>query len=499
MSEDLSIAPLLEQGAFDEAVASGPQVHVPPGGLAGLIAFVSLAQMVMGNDTAVLSEVLPAISRDLAASPGALAWVAAAFSLSFAGLLMLGGRFTDLFGQRRCCIAGLCIFALGALGVALSVSAWTLVAARAIQGLGMALLAPANFSLLNTGIPPGPIKHRALGIYGAVQGAALVTGFLGGGALTTLFSWRAAEFASVPLALGVAVLGWRVVPAAEEVARGRKLDLLGAALVTTATVLLVWSLSSIQQSGWLSRGPWELLVLGLIAFAVFFFVESRAETPLLPLKVFRQKDVVGANVVILFAMAGAGGFFLLPNMYLQQVLHFSAASAGLAMMPQAVASILAARFVPLAAGRVSLRTGMVISTSVFLAGLLLCQRLSGHGDYLTALMPASVIGICGSLVTAVLVSAAATANVEASCQGVATALLFTTQQIGMALGISISVSAVGGHAAGADALTVGLRHGFAASAVLGGLAVASAALLLGRLPRMRAPRRQAVAGGQGAL
>jgi EmrB/QacA subfamily drug resistance transporter len=449
----------------------------------GLIAFICIAQLVMTNDTAVLSVILPSIARAFPSDTATVTWVAAANALTFASLLMLGGRLADLFGRKTCCLVGLALFGLGVAASASAPSAGMLIAARCLQGLGSAILAPANFSLLNTVLPAGPVRHRAFGIFGATQGFALIIGFVLGGGATSLFGWRTAFLVILPVVALAAALAWRYVPAAAAARTKQPVDVVGALLVVIGTGLLVLSFSTAGKSGWLSSGALAMLAAAVCAFGAFAFVESKTKAPLLPLSLFRVPNVAGANLAILCVMGASGGFFLLPNIYMQQVLHFSAARAGVAIIPQAVVGMATGRLVTFTMGRLSLRHISMIGMATFLLGLLGFLRLSANGDYFTDVLPPLVICAGGSILCAVVLAAAATADVPEARQGVASGLAFTTQQIGLGLGISIILTIVGSSHARGESLVASLHHGFFAAGVIAAVGLLAVILLMHRPPK----------------
>jgi MFS family permease len=438
----------------------------PPASYNALILVVSLIQLVMTSDFGTLSVILPSIGRSLAVSPSTLTWVAAANAVTYAGFLILGGRLADLFGQKRCCILGMVLFGAGAALCASAGITPVLIGARALQGIGAAIAAPASFSLLNTALPEGPIRSRGYGVFSAVQGAALILGSALGGGMTTLFGWRSAFLMVLPVVALAVALTWRFVPSSPPSGAGRKVDVAGAILVTLGAGLLVSSLSVMGKYGWTSPQALATCVAAAAVFAVFFLLEARLSHPLMPPSLFRHPNVLGANLATLLIMAAASAVFFLPNIYMQRVLNFTALQSGLGVMPQALTVIATGRLVAYSMERFSYRRILIQSSILLIAGLLLFSRISAQGGYFINVLPALVLCACGSIMSTIVLTGAATTSVPSSEQGVASALAFTTQQIGLALGVSLALTIVGASQAHGATLVESIHYGFFAAVAL---------------------------------
>ncbi len=404
-----------------------------------IIFLIALTQLIITSDFLIISVALPSIGRDFAAPADQLSWVVAANALTFAGFMTVGGRMADLFGRRACFLAGAGLFALAALLSACSVDLPMLIVSRALQGIGTALLAPANFSLLNTLLPEGPVRNRAFGVFGMVQGGSLFLGLLLGGMLVTALGWRAVFILNVPL-LGIAAwLAWRLIPATAEAGK-RSVDLPGAVLVVAATALLIRSLSAMGHYGWTSPRGWAYVAVGLGAFAVFFLVERRVADPLLPPAIFGYANVVGANLVTLCTVAGTSGLFIVLNIYLQHALGYSALMSGLGLMPYAAGILLGGFLASRGMDRWPLRANMLLGTALSSLSLLLFQRLSAASGYTLDVALAEILVATGTIFGLVTSQVAATRAIPTGQQGVGSALQLMAQQFGTALGASVTLS-----------------------------------------------------------
>lgn len=455
-----------------------------------IILLVGLTQLVITTDFSTISVSLPSIGRGFALLPASLAWVISAAALPFAGFLILAGRAADMFGQRRCMLTGLGLFGAGSLAAALAPSFPALLAARALQGLGGAILTPANFSLINTLVPEGPARHRALGVFGVMQGLSLVIGLLAGGWLTTRFDWRAVFLINPPIIAAAIALTVKAVP--RGLPRGnRGLDIAGAALITAGTAAVLSGVSWLGRGG-VSAPALGLLAGGVAAFAAFFVVEARVAAPLVPLSIFGRRNFAVGAMVGGCHLAGVGGLFVLTSLYMQLGLKFSPLASGLGMMPYAAAVMLAGQVAPPIMARFPHRAIVFAGFGFYVAGLTLLALFSGSGSYGVALAPWSVIAAFGSTLSFMALMAEATADVPAEQQGVASAVLFTVQQIGVPLGAALALSVLG----------VAGRSGFGAGYIAIG-AVVAAGMAIGLLGLRATPKEPPVrdpsAGVRGAV
>ncbi|HTT83173.1 MAG TPA: MFS transporter [Rhizomicrobium sp.] len=458
----------------------------PPGFYAGVIALIALGQVIFGTDFCAVSVALSSIAGDLHVAPALMSWVVAIYSLTYAGFLVLGGRTADSYGRRRFCLLGLYLFGAGTLIAAAAANVWMLIAGRALEGLGSAFFIPTSFSLINVLLPDGPIRHRAFAVFSATQGLAMMLGLCGGGLLTTQIGWRAAFLITVPLVVAAIILSWRFIPPFEKPEKAASLDIGGAILITLGVGVLLTSLSVMGEFGWLSSQGLETLAAACGLLLVFFVVESRVRKPLVPLSVFRHPNLLGADVASIGAMATTGGVFVLLNLFMQRELHFSAMLSGLGMLPYALAVMAAGRLVGHGMARFPLRQCILVGFVVFIVGVILFSMISPGGSYALYIAPAMIIAGLGSTVATVLLMALSTAAVPSERQGVATGVLITFQQIGMALGVSLALTVMSANLKQGAPLVQSLHGGFLAAT---GMAV------FGFLSALLFTRKTAVSAG----
>jgi DHA2 family methylenomycin A resistance protein-like MFS transporter len=447
-----------------------------------VIFLVGLTQLIVTTDFSIVAVALPSIGRQLRVPPSLLSWVISAAALTGGGFLILAGRAADLFGQRVCLLIGLSLFAIGSLGSALAPVFSMLIAARALQGLGAAILGPANFSLINTLVPEGAPRRQAMSIFLVMQGLSLIIGLLIGGFLTTHFGWRAVFALNPPIAVAAILIALKAVPRPPpSSARDRGIDWLGAALIMSGTGLVLLAVSAMGREGWTAPRPLALLAVGLIAFALFFLAESRVRAPLAPLSMFNRRNFTTANIILLLHLSGAGGFIVLLNVYMQAGLKMSAMQSGLGMMPYALSVMLAGQMVAAVMARFSHRAIALATFTVYAVGLALLALLSQEPNYWLAIALGSVIIGLGATTAFMAVMAEATSDIPADQQGAASAVLFTAQQIGVPLGASVALSVLG--LAGSAGLA-GFRDAYSALAAVVIIALLLAVLTL-RAPPVR--------------
>jgi MFS family permease len=443
-----------------------------------VVFLVGLVQLIITTDFSIVAVALPSIGRALQIPPAALSWVISAAALTGGGFLIIAGRAADIFGQRRCLLVGLGLFAAGSLGSAASPDLTVLIAARALQGLGVAVLGPANFSLINTLVPEGAPRRHALGVFGVMQGLSLIIGLLIGGTLTTHLGWRAVFLLNPPIAaLAFAITLRAVPPPAVRQGRDVSIDWLGAALIVTGMALVLLAVSRIGREGWTA---WGLLVGGLLAFALFFLAEGRARAPLAPLSMFGRRNFTTVNLILLLHLAGVGGVFVLLSLYMQTGLKMSAMQSGLGMMPYAAAVMAAGQAVAPIMARMSHRSIAVAAFGLFTAGLALLAVLSLQPNYWAAIAMGSVVTALGATTSFMALMADATSDIPPAQQGAASAVLFTAQQIGVPLGAAVALSVLG--LAGPTAGLAAFRGGYLVLTALVAGALALALLTLRSAP-----------------
>jgi EmrB/QacA subfamily drug resistance transporter len=443
------------------------------------LALIVTAQFMVILDVAIVNVALPSIKTDLGFSQDSLQWIVSAYAIFFGGTLLLGGRLADLLGRRRLFVGGLLLFAASSLLCGIAWSEGSLIAFRAVQGLGGALLAPAALSLLMTTFAEGRDRNLALGIYGAASGSGAAAGVLLGGVLTSYLSWSWIFFVNVPVGIGAALLAPVLLRDSRADLGHRHFDLRGAATATSGLMLLVYALTRATSDGWTSTETIASLAASVALLASFVALEARSPWPLLPLRMFRQRTLSAANVVIAIIGAVAFSEFFVLTLYLQDVLGYSAMQSGVAFVAFAGTVVVVSNLAQWVVGRIGVRGTLTAGLLVSAVSLGLLTRLPVHGDYFTDLFPAFVLGGAGMGLSFVPVTIAGLTGVDRSDAGVASGLINTSRQIGGAIGIAavsaIAAAATSGYSGAPAGSAAALDHGFqVALMVLTGLLVAGA-------------------------
>ena len=401
------------------------------------LALLALAQFVVVLDASIVNVALPSIGEALHFAQDDLSWVVNAYTLTFGGFLLLGGRMADLLGRRRMFIAGLVLFAGASLAGGLAQSDVWLIAARAVQGLGAALLSPAALSLVTTLFEEGAERNKAMGVWGAVAGSGGAAGVLLGGMLTEWAGWEWVLFVNVPIGLAAALLAPRLLPESRNEG-ARHFDIAGAVTVTAGLSLLVYSLVNANSAGWGSTETLSLIALALVLVASFVFIELRTKAPLVPFPgIFRLRSVSGINVTgLLIAMALFSMFFFI-SLYMQQVLGFSPLQTGVAYLPLAVGIIVSAGLASGLTTRFGIKPVLVMGLLLTAVGLLWFSQISVGGSYWADIFGPALVSSLGLGFSFVPMTIAAVAGVEPHEAGLASGLINTSQQVGGALGLAI--------------------------------------------------------------
>ncbi len=400
------------------------------------LSVIVLAQFMVVLDIAIVNVALPAIKRDLHFSQETLQWVISAYAILFGGFLLLGGRFADIFGRRRLFVLGLALFTGSSLLCGLSWSEGSLIAFRAVQGLGGALLAPAALSILSTTFSEGRERNVALGIWGAASGSGGAAGVLLGGVLTSYLSWSWIFFINIPVGAAVLVLTPWLLDESRSELRHRHFDVAGAASVTTGVMLLVYALTLAARDGWASGTTLAMVAASAVLLGAFVLIELRSAAPVLPMRIFRLRTVAAGNTTaLLISAVGFSQFFLL-TLYMQQVLHYSAVQTGVAFAATTLTIVVFANVAQKLVTRVGVR-------SVLIAGLLLTAVAEGllaqlplHGHYFWDLLPAFVLSGVGLALSFIPMTIAGLTGVRGADAGVASGLINASRQIGGAIGLA---------------------------------------------------------------
>ena len=446
-----------------------------------IIALVALTGFMIGTDLSLVSVALPTIGQTLPIAPSLLPWVVTVTSLGLGGFLIVGGRASDAYGQRPVFLSGVALFGVASLLAAAAASFAVLVMARGVEGIGAALMAPSSFSMINTLLPQGALRRRALGAYGIMQGVALVIGPFLGGALTSAVGWRGVFLVMPPVAAISFLLGWRYIPAP---ARRQEIgsDLIGIALVIVTPALVMLSLSFLEHDGGASHRVLATMAAGVVAAILFLLIETRVKTPLMPPAIFRYQNMKGASVATLSSIAMGSAFFMTSNMYLQKGLHFSPYATGLGLLPFGCATIIGGQLCPFGLKRWSSRTVVLCALGLVMTGLVLLIRVPDQASYLRNFLPGTEITQIGPVISMVALMAMATASVPAAEQGAAAAIIMTAQQVGLPIGIAIVMTimtSIGG--------MMGFRSAYLACMVLA--AITAAIVLLFTTAKSAAPGR----------
>jgi EmrB/QacA subfamily drug resistance transporter len=470
--------------------------------LRAVLVLACLAQFMVILDVSVVNVALPAIRGALRFSEQDLQWVVNAYTVTFAGFLLLGGRAADLLGRRRVFVAGLVLFALASLAGGFADSRALLIAARAAQGLGGAIIAPASLSILTTSFKEGAARNRAVGIWGATGGAGGAAGVLLGGVITDLLSWRWILFINVPIGLLAAVFAARYIAAGTpETAERRSFDVAGAVSATLGLSVLVLAIVRTDVTGWGAASTLALLAGGALLLALFVAIEGRfARAPLMPLRIYASRTLSAANVVVFLVGAASFAMWFFLSLYLQQVLGYSPLRAGFAFLPMTLCIVAGSRLASRAVTSVGPKPMLVAGMALQAVGLLMFTHLSPDGSYLGGVLVPSLLIAVGIGFAFVPVTIAAVAGVASEEAGLASGLVNTSRLVGGALGLAVLATL-------ATARTNGdVHHGVAAHAALTGgfelafgiaaaFAAAGALIALVGLPRvpMRRVRRRTMA------
>ena len=396
-------------------------------------------------DLTIVNVSLPTIGRDLHFSATNLQWVVTAYALTFGGFMLLGGRAADLLGRRRILMVGLSLFTAASLGAALSTGEVSLIAARAVQGLGAALMLPAALSIVMNMFAEGAERNKALGIWGGLGAGGATVGVIAGGLLTRYAGWQYIFYLNVPIGAAALALAPRIVPDSRLATTRRRFDALGAIAGTGGLVLLVDAIAQAPQYGWGATRTVALLAASAALLAAFLVIENRVQEPVLPLSIFRLRTLAGANAAGLLLGGSFFAFIFVGTLYMQQVLHYSALQTGLAWLAASLTSIALAGVSQALVTRGGAKVVMAIGMTLIGAGVLWATQVPVHGHFLANLAGPFVVAGAGTAFAFIPISIAALAGVSEHQAGLASGLLNTSQQLGGAIGIAIASSLAASH------------------------------------------------------
>ena len=408
-------------------------------------AVLAVAYFMTIVDLTIVNVSLPTIGRDLHFSETSLQWVATAYALTFGGFLLLGGRAADLLGRRRVLMAGLGVFSAASLACALATGDGFLIGARAVQGIGAAVMLPASLSIVMNMFEEGAERNKALGIWGALAASGATVGLVLGGLLTRYAGWQYIFYLNVPIAIATLLLVPRTVPESRLATTRRRFDALGALTGTAGLALLVDAVSQAPQYGWGGTRTIAVLAAAAALLVAFVVTESRVESPLLPLEIFRRRTLTGANTAGLLLGASFYAFFFVGTLYMQEVLHYSPLQAGVAWLAASITSVGLAGLSQYLVTRIGPKIVMAIGMTLIGTGVLWATQVPVHAHYIGNLLGPFAVAGAGTAFAFIPISIAGLAGVEEHRAGLASGLLNTSQQLGGAIGIAITSSVAASH------------------------------------------------------
>ncbi len=462
-----------------------------------VLAFLSVAQFMVFLDVSIVNVALPSIETALDIDEADLTYVVTLYGTVLGGFLLLGSRLADTFGRRRVLQVGLAVFGLASLAAGVAQDQGVLFAARGLQGLGSAMIAPAALSTLTTTFVGGAERARALGVWGALAGIASVVGVSLGGVLADGPGWRWIFFINLPIAVAAVLLAPRVLPESRGVRR--RFDLVGALLLTTALLTLLYALEEAIGHGWDDTVVLTCLAVAAVLVVAFVVAERRSPAPLVPFDVLRRRTLLVANVATVFLLGTVVTVFFFASLFLQQVLDYTPVRTGLAYVPLALLVAVGAAAASALAARIPSKIVLVAGLVLVTSGLLLLARMSGSASYATGVLPVFLLLGLGLGLSFVPLQIAAQVGVPEERAGLAAGLINTSQEVGGALGVAVAATyafrrideltaAAGDDAGLVDAARIIVFHdGFLAGAGFAGAALLVSIALLPSIPRHDGP------------
>jgi EmrB/QacA subfamily drug resistance transporter len=402
-----------------------------------ILTLLATAQFMVVLDTSIVNVMLPRVQTAFALSPTSLQWIITAYTLAFGGFLLLGGRAADLFGRRRVFLTGVACFATVSLLDGLSRSGGMLISLRALQGLSAAFMSPAALSIVLVTYKEGHERNIALSVWGAVASSGAAVGLLLGGILTQYLGWRWNFFINVPIGIFVFATAFRIVPKHEAEEGDNNLDLPGAAMVTAGLMLLVYGLVKAPLAGWTSHSALTYFIIAAALLVGFVINESKVKHPLIPLSVFKIRNVTGANFIQLATGASLFSVFYFTSLYIQDILGYSPVKTGLSFLPVPLVIAVGATIAPRLVKRIGYKPLLIVAPLVTGLGLFMLGHIPVQGSYLTHVLPGLMVMGAGLGFTFVSLLIAATTGIAGHLSGLASGLVNTSQQLGGSLGLAI--------------------------------------------------------------
>ncbi|MEV0690365.1 MFS transporter [Streptomyces sp. NPDC050388] len=458
------MTPMLE--VPDTTVTRTPRRSAPPPWLA--VTLACAGQFLVVLDISVVNVALPSMRTGLGLSGQGLQWVVNAYAIAFAGFMLLGGRAGDLYGRKRMFLVGLGLFTLASLVGGLAQDGWQLLLARAVQGLGAAVLAPSTLTIVTSAVPEGAARARAIATWTAVGAGGGAAGGFVGGLLTDALSWRWVLLINVPI--GVVVLAGAAWWLAEgRAGDGRRLDLPGALLVTAGLATLAYGISQTEAEGWTATPTLVPLLAGLVLIVLFLLVEARAKAPLMPLGLFRVRSVASANVAMFLCGAAMFSMWFFMILYAQNVLGYTPLEAGVALVPSSLAVVVGSKVAPRLMRVTGARAVAVLGTFVAMTGFAWQSTMTADGAYLTSIMFPGILMMLGGGLAGTPLAALATSGAAPEEAGLVSGLINTSRTMGGSLGLAVLSTIAAARTAGSgtpEALTEGYALSFRTGAVV---------------------------------
>jgi EmrB/QacA subfamily drug resistance transporter len=402
-----------------------------------VLVILALAQFMVVLDVSIVNVMLPSVQHAFHLTESNLQWVITAYSLTFGGFLLLGGRAADLYGRRRVFLAGVAVFSIASLLDGLSNSGGMLIMLRGVQGLAGAFMSPAALSIVLVTYREGHERNVALSVWGAVAAGGAAVGVLLGGIITQYLGWRWNFFVNVPVGIFVFTMAYRLVAKHEAEERDNALDLPGAVTITAGLIMMVYALVKAPANGWTSTTSLIYFAIALALIVAFVINEGRVKHPLIPLSIFKIRNLSGADLIQFSTAAGLFSVFFFCTLYFQEVLGYSAVKTGVAFLPIPITIAIVATNVPKIIQRVGYRKVLIVAPLISATGLFILGHVPVDGGYWLHILPGLLIMAVGLGSTFVSVLIAATSGVPGHLSGLASGLVNTAQQVGGALGLAV--------------------------------------------------------------
>jgi EmrB/QacA subfamily drug resistance transporter len=438
-----------------------------------VLVIICLAQFMVVLDATIVNVALPHIQTALGFTEASLQWVINAYTLVFAGFLLLGGRAGDLLGRKRLFLVGLVVFTVASFLNGISTTSGMLIGFRALQGFGAALISPAALSIISTTFAEGKERARALAVWAAIAIGGSAVGLVLGGALTQAFSWRWIFFVNVPVGIFAFIAALRLVPESKDEQAHTGYDIAGAVTVTGGLMLLVYGLVNSASHGWGSTQTIVSFVVSFALLAAFIVIEQRSAEPLVRLSIFRVRSLLTANLSMFLAFSGIFAVFFFNTLYIQKVLGFGPLKAGVAFLPFSAGVMISAGLASSFAPRIGVRPVAAAGMVLTIIGMLLFARMPVDGSYAADVLPGMLLSSLGMGAIFMPLTLVATTGLDNEDQGLASGLFNTSQQVGGALGLAILSTIAASHTPGTSpaALVHGFHYAFVGAAVFVGLSL----------------------------